>query len=599
MHGNRVGSAVEHELAAIGLGLRFGHIGCRHIEREIHDLTVVRIGHVARGVFPALVLIAAVQHGGVVPAGLHRPDGIALRAEGLSGVLAHARVHNGRFAARIEDVIADVIVVVALGVAAALGREEQPVEAVFCRARRGDLNPAEPVAERGRIRLIGIEALVPVEKRAQRPLGVVGALDQVLIGTARAVMRQPHPAKLPERVVSGLFRHAHEHLFAAIADPHGRVGKVDKIVARDVDMANVVGHVADQRLVKEIDLSVRGLLVHFEDVHHGRAGHVEIARAFVAAAVLSIKIEEALRGAADLAGEVHAHLLVPAGDKRRGQHVFVDPGVPVVDRVVVTQPHPEIVHAGQIRNKDALFDFIFDSLRNLTADFTQLIAQKIERPGHGRARFCGEEIKRDLFMLDVHQRVVRRAVIAPVRGDGPGGFLADRPDTVDDLVDKAALVLDALSRDQRPQPAAMFKVNLFKMRAVARLGVFHKERGRQRLPGLFIQPFRAPHDGIDRLLRQLIPARLAVFRERMIVRPAEQHGFDMLRRFSDRHGNPLLFTRHDNRLFAACQYDFVNPCMGSLPKPRPPVIMRDGFNTQRNVHRKRSFCHADPRQIVL
>ena len=506
------------------------------------------------------MLIAAVDDSRVVPAGLHRPDCIALRAECLFGILAHARIHNGRLAARIEHVIADVVVVVALGVAAALGREEQPVKAILRRARRCNLYTAEPVAERSRVRLIGIEALVPVKERAQRPVRIVCAADQALIGAQRAVMRQPHPGKLPQRVVSGLFRHAHEQLFAATANPHGRVGKVDEIVARDVDVTDVIGHVADQRLAKEIDLAVRGLLVHLEDVHHGRAGYAEIARAFVAAAVLGVEIEEALRGAADLAREVHAHLLVPAGDERGGQHVFVDPGVPVVDRVAVSQPHPEKVVAHKIRHEYAPLDFVFDAIRDFAADLAQLIAQEIERPGHGRAGLGGEEIERDLFMLDVHQRVIRRAVIAPMRGDGPCGFLADRPDAVDNLVDKAPLVLNALGCDQRPQPAAVFKVNLFKMRAIARLGVFHKERGRQRFPGLFIQPFRAPHDGVDRFLRQLIPARLAVFRERMIVRPAEQHGLDMLRRFSDRHGNPLLFTRHDNRLFAACQYDFVNPC---------------------------------------
>jgi len=90
---------------------------------------------------PPIVLHHAVDGRQVVVAGLHGPDLITLRAERLGSVIAHARVDDYGVAVGVDDEVADVVVVVALGVVSALGREIESADGAFLPARGQDWMP--------------------------------------------------------------------------------------------------------------------------------------------------------------------------------------------------------------------------------------------------------------------------------------------------------------------------------------------------------------------------------------------------------------------------------------------------------------------------
>ena len=70
----------------------------------------------------AVFLVDAVDLGQIVIARLHGPDGIALVTESLRGVFSDARVNKQGLIVDIDDERADVVVIMALIVMAALHR---------------------------------------------------------------------------------------------------------------------------------------------------------------------------------------------------------------------------------------------------------------------------------------------------------------------------------------------------------------------------------------------------------------------------------------------------------------------------------------------
>src|SRR5207249_10360955 len=65
----------------------------------------------------------------------------------------------------------------------------------------------------------------------------------------------------------------------------------------------------------------------------------------------------------------------------------------------------------------------------------------------------------------------------------PKRLLADRPDSVADLVQEAALVLEDLRKDQRRQLLTLPGVQRVVMRPVSVADVLQRDRGRDALPG--------------------------------------------------------------------------------------------------------------------
>ena len=97
-HGELAGGAVKANLAQVALRVRVLAIGSGHVHMENGRVSVVGEGKVARSVLLAGALVAAAEDDRVVVAALHRPDVVALGAEGLAAVGFHAHVAEHRLA---------------------------------------------------------------------------------------------------------------------------------------------------------------------------------------------------------------------------------------------------------------------------------------------------------------------------------------------------------------------------------------------------------------------------------------------------------------------------------------------------------------------
>ena len=100
----------------------FGRIGPCYVGRE---RSAFGIGfHVARLVLRPELLGCAVDHRQIVIVALHRPDLVAVFAECLTGIGAHAGIDHHRHIVEGQDKGAHIVVVVTLVVESALGRQK-------------------------------------------------------------------------------------------------------------------------------------------------------------------------------------------------------------------------------------------------------------------------------------------------------------------------------------------------------------------------------------------------------------------------------------------------------------------------------------------
>ena len=166
---------------------------------------------------------------------------------------------------------------------------------------------------------------------------------------------------------------------------------------------------------------------------------------------------------------------IPLPQKENGDQVGQDPGIPVIDRLMIAHP-PEIA-AGQEGLFDPPLHLDVNPAAHLPADAVQQAAHEILDPGEEGRSLARKQV--DVRVLDVGQHQLHRAgdtaVICPVvGGNAPEGFLADAPDAVDDVVGKPPFPFDALADHQPFQGAAAGKMRFFIDLPVAAAPEFHE-----------------------------------------------------------------------------------------------------------------------------
>jgi hypothetical protein len=120
-----------------------------------------------------------------------------------------------------------------------------------------------------------------------------------------------------------------------------------------------------------------------------------------------------------------------------------------------------------------------DALPDQRRNRIELLTQQVIRPGHKHARFRREKIHGWLGHV---RQAVATFLCANMRGDAPVGFLADRPDAVDNFIQESAPVLDALAHHQICELDAAAEGNRFIAAAVTVAHEIEKNRGARRLP---------------------------------------------------------------------------------------------------------------------
>ena len=185
-----------------------------------------------------------------------------------------------------------------------------------------------------------------------------------------------------------------------------------------------------------------------------------------------------VQAADDLGDGLDPPSLVRLDQQRAGQPVRVAPGVPVVD-AAAREAHPAKIVPLQARRENPPVDLVADSLADQRRDAVKLLAQQVIGPGQALARLGGEQIHDRLGGIG---QSGARPSGADVGGHAPERLLADGPDAIDDVVEEAALALDALRDDQIGQGVPAGEVLVLVAAAVAVAGVFEKERRRQVRP---------------------------------------------------------------------------------------------------------------------
>jgi hypothetical protein len=246
------------------------------------------------------------------------------------------------------------------------------------------------------------------------------------------------------------------------------VGKVEVEIASDIGAVDVAPDLLHQRLAVEIDPTAGRGAQQFQVVKKRGAGASPVVRPLVAAAVDRVGVDEVVERTHNFGDRRHAPHRIAFDDQHRGQPVRADPRIPVVDAAsAIHKAHPPEVVAGEAGRQHAALDFVLDARTHQRRHTVQPCAQQIEHPRQQRARLGGEEI--DDRLRHVGQGVAG-ALDTDVRGQAPRRLLADRPDAVDDVVEKAALRLQALGQHQRLQRVAAVKVQRLEVAAVADAG---------------------------------------------------------------------------------------------------------------------------------
>ena len=248
-----------------------------------------------------------------------------------------------------------------------------------------------------------------------------------------------------------------------------------------VDLSSVdeSGHVLDLGIGPQIDLPIRRPVKDLEIVEDRCSGPAPVAGPLVTAPVLAVVIDEHIQAAKYPSNVLQSFLFILFQKQCRGQPVGVDPGVPVVDSQFTQHrmdpiSHPPEVVAGSARLKDTPVGLLDDPGSDQGRYLIEFVPDQVERPGQQGDRFGRKEI--DGRFLDVGQA---RPVLLYVEmsRDTPVGFLARAPDTVDDVVDKPVVVLDALGDDQAGQRVAACVAWVLVACAIAVSGKFEEEGG--------------------------------------------------------------------------------------------------------------------------
>ena len=170
--------------------MRFERISLRQVQVKLRRVVIGVVADVGGGKLRAWGLHHAVDGGAVVIRRLHRPNLVALRAEGFGGIGFHTHVDDGRHAVGVNQKIPHVIVVVALAVVARLRGQVQALSGAFLHTRHHHLDAREPrIAEKG-LRARRLAQRGQVEQRGQLAAdGVAGNCFFILFERAEGAVR--------------------------------------------------------------------------------------------------------------------------------------------------------------------------------------------------------------------------------------------------------------------------------------------------------------------------------------------------------------------------------------------------------------------------
>ena len=439
---------VHRQGADIGFDAGLRLVCAPELKRELRPVRAHLAGERLRPIIVAVVLVKAAQPRTVVPARLQDPDLVAPGAPYARGIERRAQIDDELFALPGADEMAQIVVIVAFVVEAALRRRSQPVLPV---ADVEQLRVGQPVVLRkgrgpGRfLRLLRAEnALEQAEDSVE-----IAACCLVCVVMRHGERGQPVGARalseaVEERAVGG--------------DGIAVVGEVDVFRAAHIGLDDVFAAAADQRLIKEVEPPVREEIELLHAVEQHAARQEPVAGALVAAAVrlalLDIDIQ-LLHRPRDV---FRAQLRVLHDDECQRHDVAQNPRIPVVDLVAVPAEPGQIVVRHEGRH-DAPVQLQLDAPAYQRRFLIEPPAQEIVGPGQHRGGVGGGQID-EIDVGDVGQGVFDHAaphvivhVVVVMRID-PRALLADGPDQIDDLVDIPSLTFDAFGQHADKQHLA-------------------------------------------------------------------------------------------------------------------------------------------------
>ena len=411
-----------------------------------------------------------------MPAGLHRPDLIPLRAEGLFAVGLDADVDQQRAAVLVQRHAAGVVVVVAVGVVAGF----QP-GGVRARAHHAQPHAGVPGVGRGfGVRAAGIGADLALGKgglhhvKQVDALAVVGGRDAVgvLVG-GQVGGGQRHQRRTAHALAKQVFARA------ARTGQRAAVGKVQVVGAGHVHLGDVLGHVADLGLLPHGVKHAGGQRAQqFQRVIQRQRRVAVILRALAAGAVVAVVFQKAVDAVGRLLhGGADAPRAARVQQRRGDQAVLGAPGRPVAHRLVAVA-HPPKMRAAPGAQHPPL-DLARQAGVQAGVGGVQRVAQQVVQHGQQRAGLGRKQVHHRAG--GVGQRQLRRvADITVVRRQLPGALLTDGPGQVGDGGQVLAGGAHALGHGQAAQKAAAGKVGVLIPGAVAGGGKIQPQMQRQR-----------------------------------------------------------------------------------------------------------------------
>ena len=451
------------------LDARRVRVGWRDVHHERRRRVARLVDNVPGAEGGAVFLHLAVDRRQVVIRGLHGPDVVARAAERLCRVRRPPDVDQHGRAVHEHDGVAHVVVVVALGVVRSPRGEVETVGRALAVARRHQLHVVarQPCVarQRGGRAAIGGHRL-PAEHGHQRPANRPIAEIDIVLRDARCAHRAQ------TRIADG--GPVAEHEAAVEADPGAAVADVDEPLVRDAGPVDVPPDVGDEGIGEVVDPPRGRRLQQFERLEQAGAGPSPVGRPFVAPAVGRVRPQERVEAAQDLVRERRPPSQVRFDEQRRGQHVGVDPRVPVVGPAGARgESHPPPVVAGLVRRDHPALDLAGQPRPDERRHLVEPVTEQVPGPGQRMRGLRGEQIDDGLGGVG---QAARRLLRALVRRHRPRRLLGDGPRGVGDGVEEAALVLGAFGDHQRVEAVAPPEHGAFEAAAVAGARVIEEQR---------------------------------------------------------------------------------------------------------------------------
>ena len=139
--------------------------------------------------------------------------------------------------------------------------------------------------------------------------------------------------------------------------------------------------------------------------------------------------------------------VVVLGEHHHLQHIAVAPRIPIIDDFIgfSVQRKPPFVLPFQVRNSDAVVQFLVQALGNDGIDLVHLCVQKIVRPCQKSTYLSAAEVD---DLVGVIGEVAPIVLAVQVGGKHPRGALTLHPYAIDDLIQEASLAFCQLGKDE-------------------------------------------------------------------------------------------------------------------------------------------------------